>query len=423
MLDSFPVIAGGVALIVVPATLFAAVLRRARVFGRGSEVAAAVVGGAIWGVLVGPGVMGVSWPDTYQQVFVGGQVQRETLQRLHREQAIELAVLQSSGATLEAVSEQRDSHSVERTPAEHALREALDSRSGVWDTVATVGAVTCVGLGLLLRLSRRSRCPGTGGRPSLLAGLAASLVPGTVGGVGLALGTGAAVWTSLAFGAVLSAGWILPSSRARLVGRAGREPSLDATCTVSSSVGWLGLAAGAKAVWPALGALGAWLMWRQSGARWARPVRRGARLALYGIVAPCVSACALSRIDPYAVIDEGSFWIAAGIAVIVGADGRWTCVFAVWRRMRPAESWRLAAERASAFALSGIGLGQCIAVVTLAAAGVLREIDIAALVLGAATLECAAGLYRVVSRVGNNGQRVGGNASLVDEPGDGASLS
>ncbi len=422
MLGNVLTIASGAALIVLPAALFAAVLRQARVFGKGGDIAAAVVGGAIWGVLVGPGVMGRSWPDIHQRLFVGGETQRETLQRVRRDQAIDLAVLQSSGATPEAVHEQRARHASDRTHVERALDDALRSRAETWNAFGVWAAVTCVFLGLLARLGTRARCPAADGRPALVAGLCSSLGPGLVGGAGVAVGTGSGAWGGAAFGTAVGVGWLVPSVRARLAGAKGRDGTLDTTCTAAAGVGWLAIATTGRAMWAAFACIGTWLAWRQTVGGWSRAKRRSARALLYGVAAPAVATCTVFQVDPFIVLDQGAFWIGAGIAIVVGGDGRWTAVFATWRAMRPRESWRSAADRASAYTLSGVGLAQCIAIVAITPSGLLRSVDIAALALGAVAIECAAGLYRVVALAPENGQREG-VASVEVEPGERVSPS
>ncbi len=400
------IVVGAVALLL-PASLIAALLVRARVFGRGSEVAAAVVGGVLWGVLAGPGVFGRSWPDIHQQVFVGGEVQRETLQRLRRDQAIELAVLQTSGATIEAIDEQRARHGAERGPAELALSTALEGRRRAYDLLAGTLAALVVFLAVAVRLSRPMRCPGSAGRPGLVAGLGAAIVPAVVSAVALAIGCGSSAIGSLAFGACMGAGWAVPSARARLLGRAGRSPVLDVACLASAGLGWLATGATAKSLWALIGGLSTLVSGRPSGKQWGRGPTRLARALLFGLVAPGACACAAARIDPYAVGELGVFWIAAGIAIVASGDGRWTSVYAAWRIQQPGEPRRHAAQRASAYVLSGVGLAQCAAALTLHGAGVLRDIDLAAILLAGVTLECAAGLYRLLGRNGADAQRDG----------------
>lgn len=418
MSDAFLMTLAGAALIVVPAALFAAVIRKARLFGPGGDVAAAVVGGVLWGMVVGPGVMGRTWIGVHERLYVGGETQRETLRRLVRDQAIELAVLKSSGATEEAVTEQRVRHAAERQPSERAVRAALESHERRWNRLIVGLAATCVALAILLRAGARPRCPGSDGRAALIAGLVASLVPALAGAVGLAVGTGSSWGTSAAFGAAVGAGWIIPSVRARWSGREGRRASLDASAIVASSLGLLAIGVIGRSVWAAVAGTAAWFAWRQAGRRWRRPFTRCMRFGLYSIAAPGLIAAIAARVDPYKVLGLGAFWIAAGVAIVVGGDGRWTCVFGVWRWARRGEHWRRAADRASAYTLSGVGFAQCLGAGVLASTGALRESDVGALLLGATCVECAAGLYRAVSRPFSNSQREG-DASLVDEPGEG----
>lgn len=394
----------GVAGLILPAAVLALVMRHARLFGRGSDIAAAVAGGVLWGVLAGPGVFGRSWPEVHHRVFVGGENQRETLQRLRREQAIELAVLQSSGATPEAVDEQRLLHSADSEPAEAALRDALADRRRVFDFTGLAFAASTIGLGIALRLSRPMRCPASDGRTALLAGLSAVLIPAAVGALAASVGTGAGGLASLSFGACVGVGWVVPSVRTRLVGAAGRAPTSDTACLTAASVGWLAVGALGKSILAFIGGLCAAVAGRPAGRKWGRGVTRAIRALLYGLFAPGACAFAASRVDPYAVGVVGSFWIAAGIAIVISSDGRWTMIYAAWRLQRPEEPRRLAAQRASAYVLSGAGLSQCTAAFTLHAAGLIREIDLAALLLAAVTLESAAGLYRILARNSSDDQ-------------------
>ena len=400
MPDGYMQLLIGATILILPAALFAFVLRRARLFGQGSDVAAAVVGGVLWGVLAGPAVFARSWPEVYERTFVGGEIQRETLQRLRRDQAIELAVLQSSGATPEAVDEQRLLHAAGREPAENALQDALDDRRRAFDLLGLTLAALTMALAIVLRLARPMRCPGADGRPAILAGAAVALVPSAVGGLAASIGTGAGGLGSLAFGVCLGAGWLAPSVRARLLGPAGRSPALDTTCLASAAAGWLTVGATAKSLWALLVGLASALAGRPGGRVWGRRAERAIRSLLFALVAPGLCALAASRVDPYAVGIVGAFWIAAGLAIVIASDGRWTTIFAAWRFQRPDEPRRAAAQRASAYVLSGVGLSQCAAAFTLHTAGALREIDLAALLLSAITLESAAGLYRILARYG-----------------------
>src|SRR4051812_16613534 len=87
----------------------------------GGRPAAAVLGGILAGLVLGPGVLGQLAPDWYEQTFVGGATERRALEEL----AAERRALVASDVSAEAVREFDRDHNHERQRLDLARRKAM----------------------------------------------------------------------------------------------------------------------------------------------------------------------------------------------------------------------------------------------------------------------------------------------------------
>lgn len=387
------------AVAVVPAMALAWLMRAGRLLGGGASVCA-VVGGLIAGVLVGPGVLGRVAPDLYEAVFTGAVAERETRQRLGREQAIEVAVMRSSDVTPEALTELQEMHARAMAGPAEAERRALAERA---DTINAGGIGLAAGaliLPYLLRAagaSRRAMTP-SDRLSARAAGLLALALPAGAGAAAMVGFLGMDWRLAAAFGAAAAIGWAAPGLRSRRMGRFAREPRTDQASSAALGGAMLLGAGVTSAVWLAIGAIpGLTGLRRVGGARFPRRVRRTLHPAVYGVIAPGVCAAAAMRVDPYALIGAGgaALWIAIVIAAVVSTDGRWCGATLGWLAADPKRGLGPAMERATAHLASGVGIAQCALAMTLAALAGLGEAPLFALLIGAALAELSAGAYRL----------------------------
>lgn len=382
-----------------PAIALAWLMRAGRLLGGGASVCA-VVGGLIAGVLVGPGVLGRVAPDLYEAVFTGAVAERETRQRLGREQAIEVAVMRSSDVTSEALTELQEMHARAMAGPADAERRALADRA---DTINAVGvglAAAALILPYLLRAAGASRraMPPIDRLTARSAGLLTFALP--AGAVAAAMvGLLGMDWRlAAAFGGAAATGWAAPGLRARRMGRLAREPKTDQASSAALGGAMLLSAGATSAVWLAIGAIpGLAGLRRIGGSRFPRRVRRALHAAVYAVIAPGVCAAAAMRVDPYTLIGAGgaALWIAIAIAVVASTDGRWCGATLAWLAADAKRGIGPAMERATAHLASGVGVAQCALALALAALAGLGEAPIFALLIGAALAELSAGAYRL----------------------------
>lgn len=387
------------AVALLPAMALAWLMRAGRLLGGGASVCA-VVGGLIAGVLVGPGVLGRVVPDFYESVFTGAVAERETRQRLGREQAIEVAVMRSSDVTSEALTELQEMHVRAMTGPAEAERRALADRADTIDAVGVGLAAAALILPYLLRAagaSRRAMTP-IDRLASRSAGLLSLALPAGAAAAAM-VGLLEMDWRlAAAFGGAGATGWAAPGLRCRRLGRLAREPRTDQASSAALGGAMLLSAGATSAVWLAIGAIpGLAGLRRIGGSRFPRRLRRTLHAAVYAVIAPGVCAAAAMRVDPYALIGTGgtALWIAILIAVVVSTDGRWFGATLAWLAADAKRGLRPAMERATAHLASGVGIAQCTLALTLAALAGLGQAPLLALLIGAALVELSVGAYRL----------------------------
>ncbi len=388
------------ALLIIPASALAWLLRAARLPERG-EAAAAVIAGIICGVLAGPGVLGLVAPRFYQSAFVGGVAEREALRRLMIEQSQEMAALRSTDVTPSALTELRDQHEVQARPVREALEKARAARADVVDALGTGLAIMAFMLSIgLRRLSRRGRAAPPDARRHLVAGVLSVLTVAVGAGVAALLLTGSTPKEAAWFGLATACGWAAPGLRARLVGPEGRSLRLDGLCTPAVGVP-LALLFKAAPWGPMFALVLAIAGSRPAWGRFGRRARRALRAAVYGVLAPGVCAAAAARIDTHAVVPTGLFAIALVVALIASTDMRWGATALGLRLVRPSgrggPSWRAPMREAGAFMVSGVGLGMVGAALLVSIGGGVRPELIGGVLAAAVMLELTGGLYRFVT--------------------------
>ena len=112
----------GAVLCVGTSVLFASVLRIARI--PGGPPAAAIAGGLVAGILLGPAVLQQVDPDLGQRLFAGAMAEQESFDKLQVQQRAELTALQSVDATPEVIETTLKGHAEAITPVLLTLREA-----------------------------------------------------------------------------------------------------------------------------------------------------------------------------------------------------------------------------------------------------------------------------------------------------------
>lgn len=389
------------ALALIPGAALAWLLRAAR--PSGGAAWAAVLGGILAGVLVGPGVLGRVAPEAHAAMLVGASNERDTRQRLAREHAIELAVMRSSGVTPQAVGELAAQHEREMAPLRDAEARATAQRAeaiawaGVGIAAGSLALVYLVGGGAT---SRRPIEPAQ----RLLARTAGILsVALPVGACALALHwlVGLDGRTGAAFGAAAAAGWAAPGVRARRMGREARSAMTDRASSAAMATGMLGAGVVVRSVALVVGAVPALIGLRRMGvSRPSRRVRRALHAALYGLLAPGLCAAAAMRIDPYQLLGAGgaALWIVLAVGAVASTDGRWLGAVGGWAAVSGGKGLAAPMERATAQMASGVGVAQCGLAFALHAFGGVDDALILALLAGAALAECSVGVYRLFTR-------------------------
>ncbi|MGP1346635.1 MAG: hypothetical protein ACTS3F_08205 [Phycisphaerales bacterium] len=387
-------------LVVPTASALAFVLYRARIPGdrtdaRTPGACAAIVGGILAGILLGPGVLGAVWPDAHRSVFMGDSAEVRAQRVMESEHRAARMALRATGVSEVAVDELRAEQEAAALVSERAVTKAQRERAlllGLWGAVPLFVAIGA-GLGVC------------GGRPA--ARRRGDAVVERVRHPAMQAG-----WMLCAFGfTLLVARLFVDSWMPALVFAMGMSvvgvPPLGRGAGFASSVagnaiafplvapgvvGWLG------------GRCGAWAV----GVPRARR-RRAVLGVVYGVLLPGLVGLAVATIDPGSLVRDRVFAWYALLAFLLGADLRWAAL--AWSRVRGAGARRwwwagvqiehgtalLQAGGASVLVLVGGGMG----------IGEAHGVG-AALLIGAVTI-----------RLGNAIR--GGMARALDGDGDGVS--
>jgi hypothetical protein len=291
----------------------------------GGRPSAALLGGILAGIVLGPGILGKFAPDWYEQTFVGGVTQQRALDELRAQRQGLLA----AGVSTEAVREFDRDHRAERRFLENARRKAMAAFREPLD----VAAVTMMGVAFFAAAwvsPRRRRLDWVDhGQLAAVAGAAAmavlvAAVPTTLVAHHLlrlplpqAAALGAAVAAGSAF-ARLPMRWSADIGRhgSRGVGwfggmALGLSIGLLTGVLPSDRVLWLAGPLGALAVGPVFGLA-------SPANRHARSLARGLILVL---VIPTLAAIAASRVDPALLARGWRPGVFLALAALVASDG------------------------------------------------------------------------------------------------------
>ncbi|MCA9290886.1 MAG: hypothetical protein KDA25_07145 [Phycisphaerales bacterium] len=273
---------------------------------------AAVLGGVLAGLLLGPGVAGRLAPEVFERQVVGAVAERAAVMRLRNDVQATMHVADATGgdpsdtlADLRArlATAERVMHDAERTH-QAPLR---------------VGVLGIVALVLLAggALHVEARTGGAGPIAATSIGGWAALLPG---GVVMLLATwwGSDVETALTAAAAVAIGpWAMTSTDAmiadaaerggaHLVRQAGRVATLLAVAAIVFA-----MRASPWALVALLGIPVGWLVTRRGG--------RVTRALTMGVLLPGLAAMTMLRIEPFL---HASFWPIAAVLIVSG-DGRW----------------------------------------------------------------------------------------------------
>jgi len=400
--DQIAHIALGVVVVVAVAAPAAAVLawllRRAGLVG--GPAAAAVLGGAIAGVLLGATVMGKAAPGVYEAVFVGGVREAELLEEARRGVDREIEALRVSGVTPIAIEEHRAG--LERKISAYADRAAWARarRSEAIDSAALLltCAVFALGAAWAGRMRRR---PMTGGA--------------VASGVGTVLGAGipvciAAAWlghmgntSAWALGAAMGIGSAWPTARARRHGASGRSPETDASAMVALLIGLAAVTMATISEGGAGSFAGAWsaavigvalvsCAWRSRKRRTRTRTQRRALGMTYAVIAPALTAVCAAPIDWSSEAVTRAGIVAMVAALLFASDGRFFGAWIGWRLYGDETAREQALRRASAALANNVGIVSIGVAALGRAAGVIDGAGMIAIIFGALIVETTVGL-------------------------------
>ncbi len=372
-----PAIVGVGALFGLAAAL-ALLIRAARI--PGGAPAAAVAGGILAGVLLGPAVAWRAAPDLSWRYLRGNPEAQRALADERQEHQRELLAMQAGGAGTEAVSARarelrRDGDPAVRRAAEARQRE-LDARA--WLALLVLSVALALAAWARTRRSSFARLAWPGRRPEAaqfaLPGAAMSLMPALLAAAALRWGAGLELGPAIAVGGAFGAGSLLGPLRMRRRPRIGEAPDrLALFCLLVSALLMAGAAletAGGRPwalVLPA-GAVGlGWL------AGWAGPpgaqMRAVAREFLLVIGAPGAVAFGAGQI---ALAELGGSWRTIGAIAILGLLAGAGQLLGAWLGMVAMRGRRRPMATALAALCAGVGLMQALGALALLAMGVIE---------------------------------------------------
>ncbi|MEO0482915.1 MAG: hypothetical protein AAF138_04775 [Planctomycetota bacterium] len=303
--------------------------RRIRV--PGGRPAAAVAGGLVAGVLLGPGVLGPLSPPLYERVVIGAHAEREAVGALMDRQAEARAALARSGVSDIAVDELENRHAEAIALAEGTLADAEQMRARAAAALSLGGfAFAVLGAGLL------GRRPLPGGRDEDDPGAIVGLVGGVMGGLVAGLATAAIahrllgmdLQPAIGLGGAIGTGGLLAPIATRWIPRCGRSRLAAGLTLGMVVVGFAGVGWGAG--------LDGWGWWAPIGLAWfagllipaalgAGGAPRSAVRAVRGwslwIAAPWVIAEVAVRVEPTMIFHTGWVFLVLLIPLVGCGDG------------------------------------------------------------------------------------------------------
>jgi hypothetical protein len=397
---------GGLALLIGIPALLACILRLGR--SPGGPCAAAVLGGILGGILLGPAGLGSAAPHWHERLMRGGAPQRAALDAETDRSEQALRTLRATGVTPAALIEFESAREAALGP----LREAHARAVGAHRAVLGSGFIALAAAGALGTGFVGARAPGRGGGRETWAraagaGLLAAAFAALPTAVLLRWALSMDVRSALVIGAAVAGGSVLAAAGVRARPAAGRAPIVTYTGLASfflsaAIIGALmgGLSASAVAAMAAGGVAGFAL---GRDARPDRRVRRLVRVGVLGACLPALTAFAAASFDPRAI---SGAWVGA-LVLLFGAasagDGHLLGAFLgfgwLGRDADRARAGRLAVETG----MGGLGAGQAGlgAVIALGAAPLSPAwaTGMGLILVNAATVELTAGLSRRLLRL------------------------
>lgn len=300
----------------IPSLGLALVLRRAG--APGGRSGAAIAGGVIAGVLLGPGVLGSGWPQWNDHLFAGGANEAMALSELRREHARERSALRLADVSPVAMEELLARQRGEAAPLVDALTHArAQHRKRLDDLGLALIGLVMLGSGALV-VPRRLAPHGRRVTRSVLAGA-----------VGLALGVGV---PSLFWRWLTGDSWTMALVLGMLVGGPATSAWLRSplwALSALASAALLGLALALSSEATLLGilmpcALGV-LIHRIAPPRVRVRIRRAGVLAV-ALLLPVATALLCVRFDLRSLAGDPTtrwaFWWGLVIALLWSSDGR-----------------------------------------------------------------------------------------------------
>lgn len=354
----------------------------------GGRPAAALVGGLLAGILLGPAVLAHVAPDAFERLYRGGAPERLALRQLHARHRADLAAASVGGPAPGALAEVFARHNSERAPLEHALNQAV---------AAHRRRLTAAGAGLLaialFLAAWASRPPRFEPRAAVLASLALAGEAALIGGIAWYF-LSAAPWVALAIALPGAAGSVFAGLPLRWVPARGRTaPALAAgAATYLLSMTLLlaiappeGRAVAAVLILaPVLG----WTLRRAAPA--LRPGRRLARAALLWVALPTAVAVAALHIEWGILGHDARILVAVPLLMLLSGNGAFAGLAAAWRATSPPLTNPAPVETVLDWVAGGYSPTQACATLAILAAGAadpatpLGSAAVAALLLSAA---------------------------------------
>jgi hypothetical protein len=355
MADAWMTNAMGIALLAAAALVVAVLVRKA---GVSPNAGAAMIGGALAGVLLGPTIFGRIAPASYEVMFIGGIEQREQMHRQQRRHQGEILAAIEAGASRETLEQLRH----ERSRAIEPLQRALDEAR--WEHQQPMRWAVAMVTGLLLFMGGMNRiAPGEAARSwasALSIGLWAAALPGVLTFLAMQWWGHDTASSTLVAAAVMIGPWAMTNIDRRIADQAehGGAWMIQSAGRVATVIA---LAATAWAMWNALEAdrlmwglalLGlpcGWIAGHIAPAPAGRSARHsdgvgvliertttngtienqhmlddhpgrgpGYVFARQGLL-PVLAACVAVRVE---LIEDFAFWPLL-VLVILSGDGRW----------------------------------------------------------------------------------------------------
>ncbi|HVZ93451.1 MAG TPA: hypothetical protein VG797_02975 [Phycisphaerales bacterium] len=393
-----------VALPLVTASAFALLLRWARV--PGEKHGAAIVGGVVAGLLLGPGIFGRVYPARYEALYVGGVAERNELDDLRARQAADLTALRAAGVTPVAVEEAVAGHKAERAPVEvklSAARAGFSKRVGLIGAAAVMLGVCLSGVFGSIRQIRKTTRTNAGVVRAIKTGVAA-------------LALAAAPWVAIGLfspgsSSVVALSTVFSIPALIAADRGNNATARRAMLFPGAMMSAIAIAGFADVKLVALVIILATVAGPFLPVSWVRRGRRAVMQLLLFVLVPFLACFAMLSIDVREVGHRAEFWALGIAALLLAADGRWFAVWAAGKmaRMPPAGgasvrgSWGW--SRAARIAVGpGVGAVMIGGAILFHAGGKLSDAAVVAAVIGAVAAETTRGLRESVARMMDAGR-------------------